>query len=106
MNDEEERHVQIRAKLTAELFDAYGSRPSEDAQVCGLLITLIACAFVIWFGGKPDTDLITLLGIFAMDLGAFVILAGEISLATKIKRGSMQLLQFALNSANFFHKKL
>lgn len=88
MIDDEEKRMQKRAELTAELLDAFGSRPNEDPQFYGLLITLTASAFVIWFGGKPDTYLITVLGMFAMVLGGFVIFAGEISLANKLRRAA------------------
>lgn len=93
MIDDEERKIQIRAKLTSELLDAFGSRPNEDAQTYGLLIAIVAATFVIWFGGKPNTDLITVLGMFAMLLGGCVILAGEISLASKLRNAAKSCLK-------------
>ncbi|WP_299346816.1 hypothetical protein [uncultured Maritalea sp.] len=84
--------LETRTKMVQELFEISDGmsftkdqkRPKNDVQIYGMLMTLIASVFVIWFGGKPNHDLTTILGMQGMFLGGSVILAGELSLAAKI----------------------
>jgi len=89
-----DQRLETRTKMVQELFELSDGMsftkdqrtPNNDVQIYGMLMALIASVFVIWFGGKPNHDLTTILGVQGVFLGGFVILAGEFSLAGKINR--------------------
>ncbi|MBL4731561.1 MAG: hypothetical protein JKY82_03055 [Rhizobiaceae bacterium] len=101
---ETERQVQIRAEMTALLFEinpnnpSYAGKPNfpEDAQTYGMLMMLISSAVVILFLGDADYRMVAVSGAFGLVLGGLVVVASSYELATKLNRASLVVFSYTV----------
>lgn len=100
---ETERQIQIRAEMTALLFEINANNPScaskpsfpEDAQTYGTLMMLISSAIVILSSGDVGYQMIAMLGVFGLVMGGLIVVASSYALATKLNRASLATFSYA-----------